>query len=136
LKSPRKRNTTPAHAATRRISKAEHEPDNIIINNKHSTLTTKTSEGSTSRRSGRLEHPIRAVLARRPSHSEPLLLEISVNPPADRGDNDSAARSDNDSTWCDNDRTSGYATRSVNTDSADHGTRFRRRQSNEAAYQQ
>jgi hypothetical protein len=41
--SPRKRKTTPEQTVTRRISKAEHVPDSIIANNKHNTLTIRTS---------------------------------------------------------------------------------------------
>jgi hypothetical protein len=55
---------------------------------------------TTNRRSGPLECPVAPFLAQSPAYSEPLLLELSVNPSTDRSDND-RARSDNNSTGSD-----------------------------------
>jgi hypothetical protein len=57
----------------------------------------------------------------------------SVNPSADRSDNHST-RSNNNSTWRDNDRVGGDAARPVYSGRSDDGVCFRCRQGNEASY--
>ena len=70
----------------------------------------------------------------------PSSLDLSVNPSADRSDNDRArsdnhrTRSNNNSTWGDNDRACGDAARPVYSGRADDGACFRCRQGNEASY--
>jgi hypothetical protein len=69
-----------------------------------------------------------------------VIVESSVNPSADRSDNDRvrsdnhSTRSNNNSTGGDNDRARGDAARPVYSDRADDGACFRCRQGNEASY--
>jgi hypothetical protein len=69
-----------------------------------------------------------------------VVVGSSVNPSADRSDNDRvrsdnhSTRSNNNSTGGDNDRACGDAARPVHTGSANHGTRFRCRQGDKASH--
>jgi hypothetical protein len=72
------------------------------------------------------------MLRMAPNLIRAVVVGASVNPAADRSDND-RARSDNNSPWGDdyspwgdNDGACGDTTRPVHTGSADHGVRFRR----------
>jgi hypothetical protein len=71
------------------------------------------------------------MLRTAPNLIRAVVVGASVNPAADRRDNDRArsdnngAWRDNDSPWGDNDGPCGDATCPVHTGGADHGTRFR-----------
>ena len=61
-----------------------------------------------------------------------VVVESSVHPSADRS-HDGTVRSNNDSTWGDNDRARSNAARPVYSGRADDGACFRCRQGNEAS---